>query len=68
MRTETNIDVKQIQTDDEKKESDQVKTKSNLPTKHDPKTRMTYIVPEEIYPENIDIWPHSLFKLLVSLI
>ena len=58
METLTKIETTKKEEDDSKeKESKKVITKSKISIKRDPKLRMSYIVPEEIYPENIDLWP-----------
>jgi hypothetical protein len=54
MESQTKIEVKQKEME-EPKNLENRNTKSKVKTKNDPKVRMSYIVPEEIYPENIDI-------------
>ena len=56
METLTKVETTKNEEDDSKeKESKKVITKSKISIKRDPKLRMSYIVPEEIYPENIDL-------------
>ncbi|MBP7281472.1 MAG: hypothetical protein KBA66_07850 [Leptospiraceae bacterium] len=56
METLTKIEISKVEEGDSKKnESDKINTKNRFSTKRDPKQRMSYIVPEEIYPENIDL-------------
>ncbi len=56
METLTKIETTKKEEDESKeKESEKVITKTKFSTKRDPKLRMSYIVPEEIYPENIDL-------------
>lgn len=56
METLTKIETSKIEEgDSNKKDSDTIITKNRFSTKRDPKQRMSYIVPEEIYPENIDL-------------
>jgi hypothetical protein len=56
METLTKIETTKKEEDESKeKESEKVITKTKFSTKRDPKQRMSYIVPEEIYPENIDL-------------
>ncbi|MBK8396630.1 MAG: hypothetical protein IPL26_15525 [Leptospiraceae bacterium] len=50
--------IKNNEADEEnsnKNELDKKNTKSRFSVKRDPKLRMSYVVPEEIYPENIDL-------------
>ena len=56
METLTKIETtKQEDEELNKKDSEKVITKSKISIKRDPKLRMSYVVPEEIYPENIDL-------------
>lgn len=56
METLTKLETTKKEEEDlAKNESERVITNSKISIKRDPKLRMSYVVPEEIYPENIDL-------------
>lgn len=55
METDTKIEIKENPSEIDPNQAKAHPSKPSLSTKHDPKVRMSYVVPEEIYPENIDL-------------
>jgi hypothetical protein len=63
MVTDTKVEVIPVEDDEntnselgkKNKKSDKIITKTRFSIKNDPKVRTSYIVPEEIYPEKIDL-------------
>jgi hypothetical protein len=56
METLTKIEITEKEAGElDGNESENVITKTKFSIRRDPKLRMSYVVPEEIYPENIDL-------------